>query len=67
LGEELDPEGEWYPSYDEKAEEAKGVLAELFSQQPPRVYYTRQLAVLLEGRFYHLVTKRALDDLVATS
>jgi len=64
-GEELDHEGEWHPSYDEKAEEAKGVLTELFAQQPPRVYYTRQLAILLEKPFYHWITKRALRDLVS--
>lgn len=49
---------------DTKIDEAKEVLlAELFGRRPKEVFFGRQVAVLFEGRFFHWITVKALNEL----
>ena len=49
---------------DSKVDEAKVVLlAEYFAEGSHVVYYGRQLEVALERRFFHWITKKALNEL----
>lgn len=49
---------------DSKVDEAKAVLlARFFPDGSQRVYYGRQLEVALERTFFHLITKKALNEL----
>ncbi len=48
---------------DPKTDEAKAALVALFAKDPARVFYIRQLEVILEGDFFHWITVRALDEL----
>jgi hypothetical protein len=51
---------------DTKIDEARAVLlAEVFGPNPARVFYNRQVEVLLERRFFHWITSRALRELAA--
>jgi len=51
---------------DPKTDEAKQVLMkELFDTQPEEVFYGRQIEVLFERVFFHWITSRALNELVA--
>lgn len=49
---------------DPKTDEAKQKVRELFEQQPSRVFYQRQIEVLLEKGIFHWITFRALGELV---
>jgi len=51
---------------DEKIDEAREVLAGLFRENKDKVYYTRQLQVLYEKRFFHWITAKALSELVGS-
>lgn len=59
-----DAEREEWPR-DVKVDEAKEVLLGWFEEQSGRVFYGRQVAVLLEKRFYHWITTKAVNELVA--
>ena len=48
---------------DRKIDEAKAAVLELFREQPKEVFYGRQLEVLLEERFFHWITTKALREL----
>jgi hypothetical protein len=50
---------------DPKTDEAKAAIMEHVAAYPRRVFYSRQLEVLLEGRFFHWITNRAVRELVA--
>jgi hypothetical protein len=41
------------------------LMVQLFDTQPDGVFYARQIEVLFERRFFHWITARALDELVA--
>jgi len=58
-----EPDPEEFPD-DEAELEAIDVLGEFFEQNRERVFYSRQLYVLHEDRFFHWVTGRAVRDLV---
>jgi hypothetical protein len=49
---------------DPKTDEAKGKILELFEQNPRRVFYQRQVEVLLEKEIFHWITVRALDEMI---
>lgn len=49
---------------DPKTDEAKAKALQLVGQQPRRVFYQRQIEVLLEKEIFHWVTVRALGELV---
>jgi hypothetical protein len=46
-------------------QQAVDAVRDLFGQQPRRVFFARQVEVLLEGPFFHWVTKRAIATLIA--
>lgn len=48
---------------DAKTDEAKVAIRRLFEEHADRVFYVRQLQVLLEDKFFHWITARALDEL----
>jgi hypothetical protein len=48
---------------DPKVDEAKIVLARLFSEEAAEVYDLRQIAVRLEKTFFHWITGKALPEL----
>lgn len=49
---------------DSKIDEAKAVLmAELFAVKPLEVFYSRQIEILFERRFFHWITAKALNEL----
>ena len=50
---------------DPKTDEAKARLVKLFEENPERVFFGRQIEVLLEKDFFHWITSRALAELVA--
>lgn len=51
---------------DPQIDAAKAVLMEqFFTQDTDEVYYGRQLEILLEGQFFHWITKKALNELWA--
>ncbi len=49
---------------DPKTDEAKGKVRDLFRKQPERVFYQRQVEVLLEKDLFHWITVRALGELI---
>lgn len=49
---------------DPKTDEAKAQVLELFKKYPKRVFYQRQIEVLLEKELFHWITVRALDELI---
>ena len=73
MGEWWDEEPEWdegmysewdeEPRHDPKEEEAKKALIEIFEANRERVYYGRQLQVMLEDDFFHWITSRAIRAL----
>lgn len=51
---------------DSKVDEAKEyVLGEVFGKDPGRVFYGRQIEVMIERQFFHWITTAALKELVA--
>ncbi len=42
---------------------ARELLRDVFSNRPQRVYFSRQLEVQNEGRYFHWITNRAIRDL----
>ncbi len=50
---------------DPKTDEAKARLVTLFEENPERVFFGRQIEVLLEKEFFHWITARALAELIA--
>ena|SRR3989304_4741976 len=50
---------------DPKTDETKEALKYLFVQEPERVFYGRQLEVLLEDDFFHWIVNRAVRELAA--
>ncbi|HLC41870.1 MAG TPA: hypothetical protein VJO34_09625 [Methylomirabilota bacterium] len=60
----LDDEPEVRPR-DPKTDEAKARLVTLFEENPERVFFGRQIEVLLEREFFHWITSRALAELIA--
>lgn len=50
-------------SDDPKLPEATTAIRELFQQQPGRVFYEKQIEVLLEKKLYHWITTKALRQL----
>lgn len=50
---------------DRKTDEARARLVSLFAENPTRVYFGRQIEVLLEKEFFHWITSRALAELIA--
>ena len=68
--------GEFYDDFDQETEvvertrdtkidDAKEVLMEkFFKKQPDRVFYGRQIEVLLEDVFYHWITAKAVRELM---
>ncbi len=49
---------------DPQTDQARTVLLELFAEHPTRVFYNRQIELLLERRFFRWITTRALGELV---
>ncbi len=49
---------------DPKTDEAKRKVLDLLRKQPERVFYQRQVEVLLEKSIFHWITIRALDELI---
>lgn len=49
---------------DPKTDEAKARISTLFGDNPERVFYGRQIEVLLEKAYFHWITSRALRELV---
>src|SRR5574341_2536489 len=49
---------------DPKTDEAKGKVLDLFKKQSDRVFYQRQVEVLLERDIFHWITIRALNELI---
>jgi len=45
--------------------EAREFLREFFKSNPERVYFSRQLEVQNENRYFHWITNRAIRDLAA--
>lgn len=65
-GDYLDPEtGEVVPRpRDPQIDAAKAILMEqLFTRDSEEVYYGRQVEIMLEGQFFHWITKKALNEL----
>jgi hypothetical protein len=50
---------------DPKTDEARLALLKLFADHPSRVFFARQLELLLEKDFFHWITSRALSELIA--
>ncbi len=50
---------------DRKIDEARAAAQELLNRNRERVYYLRQIQVLLEKRFFHWIVGRAVGELVA--
>ena len=51
---------------DREIDEARDVLLrDIFAAQPDRVFYGRQIELLVERRFFHWITTRALGELAA--
>ena len=65
--EEVDVFGELTeePRGDPAERQARAALIELFENQKERVYFTRQLEIMLEKRFFHWITGRAIRGLQA--
>lgn len=54
----------WTPPRDSKIDEAKVVLMEeLFNRRPGEVFYTTQIEIMFERRFFHWITGKALTEL----
>lgn len=62
-GEDWSEEEEEEP--DLYSEEAQREILHLVAQYPERVFYSRQLEVLLEKKYFHWITNRAVRALVA--
>jgi hypothetical protein len=50
---------------DIKIDEAKAALLGIFNVKPEEVYYQRQVEVMMERRFFHWITAKALNELAA--
>lgn len=48
---------------DEKEQEALEVVRQLFTDNPTRIFFTRQIEVRFEDTFYHWITNRAIHRL----
>ena len=57
-----EPNDEGWPR-DAKVDEARDALLRWFDEHDDEVFYGRQLAVLLEKRFYHWITTKAVNEL----
>lgn len=53
------------PPADVHQEAARATLEQLFEEQRERVFFSRQLEVWYEGRWFHWITNRALRELIA--
>jgi hypothetical protein len=61
---ELPWEEAWEPPRDHVIDEAKAtLLAEFFKPDATDVFYGRQLEIFLERRYFHWITKKALNEL----
>lgn len=59
-----EPEEPWEPPRDRMVDVAKAALmGELFVDTSTEVYYGRQIEILYERRFFHWITKKALNEL----
>lgn len=60
-------EGEWPSSYsrDVKIDEARTAVKESFNENNDRVFYMKQLEVLFEKQFFHWITGKAINELIA--
>lgn len=61
--EDVAQEGEERHRHPEVDEQVRTTVMELFAQNPERVFYQRQITVLLEKRFFHWITIRVLKEL----
>lgn len=61
--EDVAQEVEQQHSHPEVDEQARTAVLELFAQNPERVFYQRQITVLLEKPFFHWITIRVLKEL----
>ena len=52
------------PSTDPRQQEARRRLIDYITEHPRRVFFSRQLEILLENDFYHWITNRAIHELV---
>jgi hypothetical protein len=50
---------------DRKIDEAKEIVFQRYFAEGQNVYYGRQLEIWMEKEFFHWITKRALNELVA--
>jgi hypothetical protein len=58
-------EGDYEYPRDSKIDEAKEVLLrDLFEKRASEVFYSRQIEILFERRFFHWITAKALNELV---
>lgn len=48
---------------DPRTDDAKAAIVQLFQEHPRRVFYGRQIEVLLEHRFFHWITSRGLNEI----
>ncbi|MGH2739261.1 MAG: hypothetical protein ACRDH6_02080 [Actinomycetota bacterium] len=64
-------EGGWYEREDlrwprdVKVDEAKEELIRWFDERSEQVFYGRQIAVLMEGRFFHWIATKTVNELVS--
>lgn len=58
--------GESVTRYDQYFHDARSVLTALFEGDKEAVYYTRQLEVMHEKRFYHWITNSALKSITGS-
>ena len=49
---------------DSKIDEAKATLRSFFAERPDEVFYGRQIEVLLEKKFFHWISTKALRELL---
>jgi hypothetical protein len=61
---ETEQEGTWEPSRDTKIDEAKDRILTVMGAEDKRVFFIKQLQVMLEGEFYHWIVGRAVGELV---
>ena len=50
---------------DAAVENAKAILRQWFGEHPEEVFYQQQLEVIFELKFFHWITRRAAEELVA--
>ena len=60
----IDPEDERPP--DRKEQEAKSKILSFFEEHKEEVFFSRQIEVRFEDRYFHWIMNRAIRDLVAT-